>query len=121
MDSRVPKKQTTAAKKARAAARAGEKYTTALRRQLPPGREPSAPAPEGAPALGLDHRGLRDDTPPFRIFRGSDLLERIGGQAVASRLVDLLYAGISADEELRPLFPRDLADSRSKQKAFFTE
>src|SRR5579863_583437 len=37
VDAAMPKKQATAAKKARAAARAGEKYTTALRRQSPGG------------------------------------------------------------------------------------
>ena len=29
--------------------------------------------------------------------------------------------GIAADDQLRPLFPRDLADSRSMQKLFFAE
>src|SRR5690348_4243748 len=37
VDAAMPKKQSTAAKKARAAAREGEKYTAALRRQSPPG------------------------------------------------------------------------------------
>src|SRR5215472_14626641 len=59
-DAAMPKKQTTAAKKARAAARAGEKYTTALRKQSPPGTGPAA-APGGSEAdaaVSLDHRSL---------------------------------------------------------------
>ena len=68
----MPKKQTTAGKKARAAAREGEKYTTALRRQLPPtGSEHP---------VRLEHRSLLDHPTGFRPFRGTDLFERIGGQ-----------------------------------------
>src|SRR5215470_16596583 len=110
-DAAMPKKQTTAGKKARAAARAGEKYTTALRRQSPP----------GARLTGLEHRSLLDHPPGFRPFRGTDLFGRIGGQPTIDRLVDLLYEGIGDDGQLRPLFPRDLADSRSMQKLFFAE
>ena len=124
-DAAMPKKQTTAGKKARAAARAGEKYTTALRRQVPPGTGPAAvlygsgtgPA---HPAL-LQHRSLLDHPPGFRPFRGTDLFERIGGQPAIDRLVDLLYEGIADDDQLRPLFPRDLAGGRSMQKLFFAE
>jgi truncated hemoglobin YjbI len=124
MDSRVPKKQTTAGKKARAAARAGEKYTTALRGQLPPGTGPGAaasvPGTGAARPLSLEHRSLLD-APGTRAFRGTDQFGRIGGQPTVNRLVDLLYDGILADKQLRPLFPRDLADSRSRQKLFFAE
>ncbi len=121
----MPKKQTTAGKKARAAARGGEKYTTALRRQLAPGTG-SAAAPNvsetdsGHPAF-LQHRRLLAHPPGFRPFRGTDLFERIGGQPAIDRLVDLLYEGIGDDDQLRPLFPRDLAPSRSASKLFFAE
>lgn len=124
-DAAMPKKQTTAEKKARAAARAGEKYTTALRRQLAPGTGSTA-APSvsetdsGHPAF-LQHRRLLDHPPGFRPFRGTNLFERIGGQPAIDRLVDLLYEGIGDDDQLRPLFPRDLAGGRSMQKLFFAE
>jgi hemoglobin len=123
MDAAMPKKQGTAAKKARAATREGEKYTTALRRQSPPGAAavPSAPETGTADPAGLEHRSPWNHAPGFRPFRGTDLFERIGGQPTIDRLVDLLYEGIGDDDELRPLFPRDLADSRSMQKLFFAE
>ena len=124
-DAAMPKKQTTAGKKARAAARAGEKYTTALRRQVPPGTEPAA-APYGsgtdpAARTSLEHRSLLDHPAGYRTFRGTDLFERIGGQRTIDRLVDLLYEGIGDDDQLRPLFRRDLAGARSIQKLFFAE
>ena len=119
----MPKKQTTAAKKARAAAREGEKYTTALRRQSPRGAaaESSASGTGAADRVCLEHRSLFNHALGFRPFGGTDLFERIGGQPAIDRLVDLLYEGIGADDQLRPLFPRDLADSRSMQKLFFAE
>jgi len=119
MDAAMPKKQTTAAKKARAAVRAGGKYTAALRSLSPPGTGPSA-VPYATPP-SLEHRSLLDHAPGFRPFRGTDLFERIGGQPTVDRLVDLLYEGIQDDGQLRPLFPRDLADGRSMQKLFFAE
>ena len=64
----MPKKQTTAGKRARAVARAGEKYTTALRGQTKPGAGTS-----------VEHRGFLDYAPGFRPFRDTDLFERIGG------------------------------------------
>jgi hemoglobin len=123
MDEAMPKKQTTAAKKARAAAREGEKYTTALRRQSPPGTAAVASESEtGAAGLaGLEHRSLGNQALGFRPFLRTDLFERVGGQPTIDRLVDLLYEGIGGDDQLRPLFPRDLADSRSMQKLFFAE
>ena len=112
MDAAMPKKQTTAGKKARAAAREGEKYTTALRRQLPPGTDPAAVPymsdTDSAHPMCLEHRSLLDHPPGFRTFRGTDLFARIGGQPMIDRLVDLLYEGIRDDDQLRPLFPRDL-------------
>jgi truncated hemoglobin YjbI/ankyrin repeat protein len=124
-DAAMPKKQTTAGKKARAAARAGEKYTAALRRQVPSGTGPAA-APyrsgtDSASLMSLEHRSLLDHPPGFRPFRDTDLFERIGGQPAIDRLVDLLYEGIGDDDQLRPLFPRDLAGGRSMQKLFFAE
>ena len=109
----MTKKQPTAAKKARAAARGGEKYTTALRRELAPGGRTAS--------AGLEHRGYLDHAPGFRPFRGSGLFERIGGQPAVDRLVDLLYAGIDADDQLRPLFGRDVAAGKPRQKLFFAE
>jgi truncated hemoglobin YjbI/ankyrin repeat protein len=106
----MPKKQTTAGKKARAAARTGEKYTAALRRQLTP-----------STGTGLEHRGFLDYAPGFRPFRGTDLFERIGGQPTVDRLVDLLYEEIEDDDQLRPLFGRDLDSGKSRQKTFFAE
>ena len=110
MDVAMPKKQSTAGKKARAAARGGEKYTTALRVQL--AQETGA---------GLEHRGFLDYAPGFRPFRDTGLFERIGGQATVDRLVDLLYEGIAVDDQLRPLFGRDVTASKPRQKLFFAE
>ena len=125
MDAAMPKKQTTAGKKARAASRGGEKYTTALRRQQAPGAggaaESDVPATSDAHLVGLEHRSLLYHPPGFRPFRGTDLFERIGGEPTIGKLVDLLYEGIGDDEQLRPLFPRDLADGRAMQKLFFAE
>ncbi len=106
----MPKKQTTAGKKARTAARAGEKYTAALRRQLIPGN-----------GSGLEHRGFLDYPPGFRPFRDTNLFERIGGQPAVDRLVDLLYEGIGDDDQLRPLFGRDVSAGKPRQKLFFAE
>jgi hemoglobin len=110
MDAAMPKKQTTAGKKARAAARGGEKYTTALRRQLAPGT-----------GTGLEHRGFLDHAPGFRPFRDTGLFDRIGGQPTVDRLVDLLYEGIAGDDQLRPLFGHDIAGAKPRQKLFFAE
>ena len=104
-----------------------EKYTAALslRRQLPPGTGPAAvpyaSETDPAPPMCLEHRSLLDHPPGFRTFRGTDLFERIGGQPTIDRLVDLLYEGIGDDDQLRPLFPRDLTGGRSMQKLFFAE
>ena len=110
----MPKKQTTAGKKARAEARDGEKYTAALRRHLAPG------APEAGP-VGLEHRSLLRHAPGSRPLGGPDLYDRIGGWPAVSALVDLLYEGIGDDDQLRPLFGPGLADSRSMSRLFFAE
>lgn len=110
MDAAIPKKQTTAGKRARAVARAGEKYTTALRGQTKPGAGTS-----------VEHRGFLDYTPGFRPFRDTDLFERIGGQPTVDRLVDLLYEGIGDDDQLRPLFGREVTGGKPRQKMFFAE
>lgn len=69
----------------------------------------------------LEHRRLLHHPPGFRPFRGTDLFGRIGGQPTIDKLVDLLYDGIEDDQQLRPLFPRDLSVGRSMQKLFFAE
>jgi hemoglobin len=123
MEAAMPKKQTTAAKKARAAARDGEKYTTALRRQLRPGPDPVPYASEtdAARPAGLEHRSLPGHPPGLLAFRGTDLFGRIGGQPAVDALVDLLYEGLGDDDQLRPLFGRDLVAQRSMARLFFAE
>jgi hemoglobin len=106
----MPKKQTTPGKKARAAARAGEKYTSALRRHLTPGT-----------STGLEHRGFLNYASGLRPFRDTDLFERIGGQPTVDRLVDVLYEGMHDDDQLRPLFGRDADGGKLRQKMFFAE
>ncbi|HZR49687.1 MAG TPA: ankyrin repeat domain-containing protein [Streptosporangiaceae bacterium] len=69
----------------------------------------------------LARRSLLDHPAGFRVFRGTGLFDRIGGEPAIGRLVDLLYAGIENDELLRPLFPRDLAGGKSIQRLFFAE
>jgi len=118
-------KEQAAGREARAGARGGEKDAAELRGRLAPGTgpdaEPSVCGADAARLAGLEHRGLLDHPPGFRPFRGSGLFGRIGGQPAIDRLVDLLYAGLQDDGQLRPLFPRDLADGRSMQKLFFGE
>jgi truncated hemoglobin YjbI/ankyrin repeat protein len=115
----MPKNQTTAGRKARAAARQGEKYTVALRRQQP--REKVGDADSTTIHPSLEHRSLLEHPAGFRPFRGSELFHRIGGQPTVDELVDRLYDGLEHDEHLRPLFPRDLAHGRAMQKLFFAE
>jgi truncated hemoglobin YjbI len=76
---------------------------------------------DSAHPMRLEHRSLLDHPPGFRTFRGRNLFERIGGQPTIDSLVDLLYEGIGDDDQLRPMFPRDLAGVRSMQKLFFAE
>ncbi len=69
---------------------------------------------------GLEHRRLLGYPPDVGPYAGADLFGRIGQPSI-DRLVDLLYEGIGGDDQLRPLFPRDLAHSRSMSKLFFSE
>jgi truncated hemoglobin YjbI len=71
--------------------------------------------------VGLEHRSLWNHPLDYWPFVGTDLFERIGGQPTIDRLIDLLYEGIEDDDQLRPMFPRDLGDSRSMQKQFFAQ
>jgi truncated hemoglobin YjbI/ankyrin repeat protein len=90
-------------------------------RGVSPEAESNVYEADAAHPVCLQHRSLLDHPPGFRPFRGTGLFERIGGQPTIDRLVDLLYEGFEHDEQLRPLFPNDLADGRSMQKLFFAE
>ncbi len=72
-------------------------------------------------ATSLAHRVLLHHPRGFRPFRGTDLFERIGGQATVDRFVDALYDGIEQDEVLRPMFVDSLTAERGNQKLFFGE
>jgi hemoglobin len=106
----MPKKQTTPATLARAVTRDGVEHTVAIRGLSTPDS-----------GVGLDHRGFLNHAPGFRPFRDTDLFERIGGQPTVDRLVDLLYEGIHHDDQLRPLFGRDMDATHPRQKLFFAE
>jgi Bacterial-like globin len=82
---------------------------------------PQVSETDSAHPVCLEHRSLLDYPPGFRTFRGTDLFQRIGGQPTIDRLVDLLYEGIGDDDQLRPLFPRDVDSGRSMQKLLFAE
>ncbi|MBO0747316.1 MAG: ankyrin repeat domain-containing protein [Acidimicrobiaceae bacterium] len=69
----------------------------------------------------LSHRSLLPIAPEFGPVRDSSLFEGIGGQATVDRLVDSLYDRFETDTVIRPLFGRDLANSRFRQKRFFSE
>jgi hemoglobin len=73
------------------------------------------------PGTGLEHRGFLNDAPGLRPFRDTDLYERIGGQPTVDALVDVLYAGIDDDDQLRPLFGRDTGAGKPRVKLFFAE
>jgi hemoglobin len=70
---------------------------------------------------GLEHRAFLDPALGLRPFRDTDLFDRIGGQPAVDRLVDVLYQGIDGDDQLRPLFGRDLDGGKPRQKMFFAE
>jgi truncated hemoglobin YjbI len=59
--------------------------------------------------------------PDLRPFSDGALFDRVGGQATVDRLVDSLYDRFEADAVIRPLFGRDLANGRIRQKRFFAE
>jgi truncated hemoglobin YjbI/ankyrin repeat protein len=62
-----------------------------------------------------------DAVPGLRPLQDAVLFDRVGGQATVDRLVDSLYDRFEADAVIRPLFGRDLANGRSRQKRFFAE
>jgi hemoglobin len=116
MDAAMPKKQTPAGEQPRTATPAGEKHTTREKHTIAPGGQLT-------PGTGssLEHRGFLDHAPGFRPFRHIGLFARIGGQPAVDRLVDLLYEGIAGDDQLRPLFGRDVTGGKPRQKLFFAE
>ena len=66
---------------------------------------------------GVKHRGgIR-----ARLRPEQDLFARIGGRETIERIVDGLYDRIEHDPSLRPMFVRNLAGEREKQKDFFQE
>ena len=67
---------------------------------------------------GLDHRG---GLATERIRPDQTLIARIGGRPVVDRIVNGLYSRIEADPSLRPMFIRDIAAEREKQKDFWEE
>jgi truncated hemoglobin YjbI/ankyrin repeat protein len=69
----------------------------------------------------VSHRRFLDVAPGLRPLHDGTLFDRIGGQATVDRLVDSLYDRFEADAVIRPLFGRDLANGRSRQKRFFAE
>ncbi len=69
----------------------------------------------------VSHRRFLDVAPGLRPLQDSTLFVRVGGQATVDRLVDSLYDRFEADAAIRPLFGRDLASGRSRQKRFFAE
>ncbi len=53
--------------------------------------------------------------------REPGLFERVGGRAVVERVVSEFYDRVEADEELRRVFPVDLAEGREKQALFLEQ
>lgn len=118
----MPKKQSTAGKSARVAVGRDENTVAPGRRLNAVGSAASRDAAASHRQWpGLDHRNLMPHLQEFRPFRVGGLFERIGGPSTVDTLVDTLYDGIEADPELRLLFPRDMAHSRSMVKLFFAE
>ena len=52
---------------------------------------------------------------------GTTRFARLGGREALACLVDAFYARIERDQELRPIFPEDLAPGREKQKCFLEQ
>jgi truncated hemoglobin YjbI/ankyrin repeat protein len=69
----------------------------------------------------VGHRWLSDVAPDLRPLGDAILFDRIGGRVTVDRLVDCLYDRFEADAVIRPLFGRDLAAGRIRQKRFFAE
>lgn len=53
-------------------------------------------------------------------FEGN-VYEAVGGRPFFDDLVDGFYAGVSADQLLRPMYPEDLAESRRHLAGFLTQ
>ncbi len=87
--------------------------------QPPQSDAPPPLSPTGAP-LGTD-----PPAPPVAgraaAERQPDLLERIGGREVITRVVDDFYRRVEDDPDLRPLFPEDLSQGREKQAMFLEQ
>ncbi len=49
------------------------------------------------------------------------LFEAVGGRPFFDDLVDRFYAGVAADERLRPLYPEDLTESRRDLAEFLAQ
>ena len=50
-----------------------------------------------------------------------NIYDAVGGTPFFDDLVDGFYAGVSADQLLRPIYPEDLTDSRRHLAAFLTQ
>lgn len=72
---------------------------------------PPDPTPADPPAGGDDGDG------EVRIT----VYEAVGGQAFFDRLVDAFYAGVEADELLRPMYPDDLTDAKAHLAGFLAQ
>jgi len=48
-------------------------------------------------------------------------LERLGGEAALSQLVERFYAGVEADRILRPLYPADMSESKRNLLLFLVQ
>lgn len=73
----------------------------------------------GAHKAVAQRGGLATMVPALRPDPG--LFDRIGGRATVARIVDVLYAGIEADTELRPMFRNNLAPGIADQMRFLEE
>jgi hemoglobin len=51
----------------------------------------------------------------------SSVYERVGGDPVFERIVDMFYARVEADPVLRPMFPEDLTEGKRWQFLFLTQ
>lgn len=51
----------------------------------------------------------------------TNLFEEVGGEATFRRLVDVFYARVEADPDLRPVFPEDLEPGKRWQFLFLVQ